>query len=148
VGGKINRSHTHTEREREQHPRHTHTHTQRKQHPKPPNKHWRRADKDEGVRREVAQDGVHLGLARLEEQKSTGHTHTHTPTENNTPDTHTRDKSNSPNPQTDTPNKHLTTLDGGATAVRATSHVRVGGRAEVSVEAGEIGFYKIFVYFE
>jgi len=28
--------------------------------------------------------------------------------------------------------KHLTTLEGGATTVRATSHARVGGRAEVS----------------
>jgi len=64
---------------------------------------------------------------------STGHTHT--PTENNTPDTntHTHDKNNTPNPQTNTSHKHLTTLEAGATTVRDTSHARVGGRAEVSV---------------
>ena len=55
--------------------------------------------------------------------------HTHTPTENNnTPDTdtHTHDKNNTPNPQPNTPHKHITTLEGGATTVRATSHARVG----------------------
>jgi len=36
-------------------------------------------------------------------------------------------------PQTNTSHKHLTTLNGGATTVRATSHARVGGRAEVSM---------------
>jgi len=36
---KINRSHTHTHTDREQHPRHTHTHTRQEQHPKPPNEH-------------------------------------------------------------------------------------------------------------
>jgi len=53
-------------------------------------------------------------------KRSTGHTHT--PTENNTPDTHTHthDKNNTPNPQTNTLHKHLTTLEGGATTVRAT----------------------------
>ena len=62
---------------------------------------------------------------------STGHTHTHTPTENNTPDpdTDTHDKNNTPNPQTNTPHKHFTTLEGGATTVRATSHARVGGHS-------------------
>ena len=65
-------------------------------------------------------------------KRSTGHTHT--PRENNTPDTHTQhDKNNTPNPQTNTPHKHLTTLEGGATTVSATSHTRVGRRAEVSV---------------
>jgi len=58
---------------------------------------------------------------------------THTPTENNAPDKHTHDKNNAPNPQTNTSHKHLTRLEGGATTVRATSHARVGGRAEVSV---------------
>ena len=63
-------------------------------------------------------------------KRSTGHTHT--PTENNTPDTdtHTHDKNNTPNPQTNISHKHLTTLEGGATTVRATSHARVGGCAE------------------
>jgi len=61
------------------------------------------------------------------------HTHTHTD-QRTTPSTpHTHDKNNNPNPQTNTPHKHLTTLEGGATTVRATSHARVGGRAEVSV---------------
>ena len=66
-------------------------------------------------------------------KRSTGHTHT--PTENTTPDTdtHAHDKNNTPNPQTNTSHKHLTTLKGGATTVRATSHARVGGRADVSV---------------
>ena len=56
--------------------------------------------------------------------------HTHTPTENNTPDTdtHTHDTNNTPNPQTKTSHKHLTTLEGGAMTVRATSHARAGGR--------------------
>ena len=51
--------------------------------------------------------------------------HTHIPTENNTPDTdtHTHDKNNTPNPQTNTSHKHLTTLEGGATTVRATSQI-------------------------
>jgi len=53
-------------------------------------------------------------------------THTHTPTGNNTnntpdTDTHAHDKNNTPNPQTNTSHKHLTTLEGGATTVRATS---------------------------
>jgi len=60
--------------------------------------------------------------------------HTHTPTEDNTPDTdtHAHDKNNTPNPQTNTSHEHSTTLGGGATTVRATSRP-VGGRAEVSV---------------
>ena len=47
--------------------------------------------------------------------------------------THTHDTNNTPNPQTNTPHKHLTTLEGGAMAASATSHAGVGGRAEVSV---------------
>jgi len=45
--------------------------------------------------------------------------HTHTPTENTTPDTdtHTHDKNNTPNPQTSTSQKHVTTLEGSATQV-------------------------------
>ena len=59
------------------------------------------------------------------------HTHTGHTDRENTPDTgiHTR--------TTRPPNEHLpqtlTTLNGGATTVRATSHARVGGRAEVSI---------------
>jgi len=69
--------------------------------------------------------------------KKINRSHTHTPTENITPDTdtHAHDKNNTPNPQTNTSHTHLTTLEGGATTVRATSHARVGGRAEVSVAA-------------
>jgi len=32
-------------------------------------------------------------------KRATGHTHTHTPTENNTPDTHIHDKNNTPTPK-------------------------------------------------
>ena len=43
--------------------------------------------------------------------KKINRSHTHTPTENNTPDTvtHTHDKNNTPNSQTNTRHKHLTT---------------------------------------
>jgi len=63
---------------------------------------------------------------------STGHTHTHR--QRTTAPTHTHDKNNNPNPQTNTPHKHSTTLEGGATTVRATSHARVGGHAEVNTK--------------
>jgi len=49
------------------------------------------------------------------------HTHTHAPTENNAPDTDTHTHTTRTTPQTNTPHKHLTTLEGGATTVRATS---------------------------
>jgi len=64
------------------------------------------------------------GLTYGKKDQQVTHTHTHTPTENNTPDTdtHAHDKNNTPNPQTNTYHKHLTTLEGGATTVRATSH--------------------------
>jgi len=67
--------------------------------------------------------------------KQINRSHTHTPTENNTPETetHAYDKYNTPNPQTNTSHKHFAKLEGGATTVRASSHARVGGRAEVSV---------------
>ena len=56
----------------------------------------------------------------LRKYQQVAHTHTHTPTENNTPDTdtHTHDKNNTLNPQTNTSHKRLTTLEGGATTVR------------------------------
>jgi len=44
-------------------------------------------------------------------------THTHTPTENNTPDTDTHTHTTRTNPQTNITHKHLTTLEGGATAI-------------------------------
>jgi len=63
--------------------------------------------------------------AGVKDQQVT-HTHTHTDREQHPPTpTHTHDKNNTPNPQTNTPHKHLTTLEGGATTVRATSHAWV-----------------------
>jgi len=62
-------------------------------------------------------------------KRSTGHTHTHR--QRTTPPisthTHAHDKDDTPNPQTNTPHKHLTTLEAGATTVRATTHAWVGG---------------------
>jgi len=62
----------------------------------------------------------------LSQEKDQQVTHTHTPTENNTADadTHTHDKNNTPNPQTNISHKHSTTLEGGATTVRATACYR------------------------
>jgi len=54
--------------------------------------------------------------------------HTHNTTTRTTP--HTNNHTNeAPNP----PTAHSTTLKGGATTVRTTTHARVGGRAEVGV---------------
>ena len=66
------------------------------------------------------------------DQKVT-HTHRQRTTPPTLTHTHPHDKNNTPNPQTNTSHKHLTTLEGGATTVRAASHAWVGGRAEVSV---------------
>ena len=62
------------------------------------------------------------------------HTHTGHTDRENTPDTgtHTR-TTRKKEKKTNTSHKHLTTLEGGATTVRATSHARVGDRAEVSM---------------
>jgi len=67
--------------------------------------------------------------------KKINRSHTHTDREQHPRHrhTHAHDKNNTPNPQTNTSHKHLTTLEGCATTVRATSHAGVGGRAEVSV---------------
>ena len=68
-------------------------------------------------------------------KRSTGHAHTHTHIHrqrNNTPDTDTHTHTMRTTPQTNTSHKHFM-LEGGETTVRATSHARVGGRAEVSV---------------
>jgi len=55
--------------------------------------------------------------------KKRNRSHTHTPTGNNTPDTDTHTTKTTPQtPKTNTSHKHLTTLEGGATTVRATSH--------------------------
>jgi len=58
-----------------------------------------------------------------EVKRSTGHTHTHTDREHHPRHrhTHAHDKNNIPNPQTNTFHKYLTTLEGGATTVRAFS---------------------------
>jgi len=65
-------------------------------------------------------------------KRSTGHTQTHTDREQHPDtDTHTHDKNNTPNPQTNTPHKHLTTLEGGATTVPW----QVRPRASLAVEA-------------
>jgi len=45
-------------------------------------------------------------------KRSTGHSHTCTDREQHPQHTHTHDKNNTPNPQTNTPHKHLTTLEG------------------------------------
>jgi len=68
--------------------------------------------------------------------KQINRSHTHTHRQRTTPPTptHTRTRQEQhPKPQPNTSHKHLTTLEGGATTVRVTSHARVGGRAEVSV---------------
>ena len=57
--------------------------------------------------------------------RETGHTHTTTRQEQH----HKQITTTRTNP----PTPHSTPLKGGATTVRATSHARVGGRAEVSV---------------
>jgi len=66
-------------------------------------------------------------------KQSTGHTHTGHTDRENTPDTGTHTRTTRKQKPTNTSHKHLTTLEGGATTVRATSHARVGGRAEVSM---------------
>ena len=63
------------------------------------------------------------------EQINRSHTHTHRQRTKSPTPTHTHGKNNTPNPQTNTPHKHLTTLEGGATTVRATSHARVGAQS-------------------
>jgi len=96
----------HTTRRRHTHT-HTHTHTLPRGGEGPGNVAEALCEHDEMVR-----------------CKKINRSHTHTHGENNTPDTHTHDQNNTPNPQTNTPHKHLTTLEGGATTVRATSMVR------------------------
>ena len=62
-------------------------------------------------------------------KRSTGHTHTHTDREQHPDtDTHTHTRTTRTTPQTNTPHKHLTTLEGGATTVRATFQSRVNPR--------------------
>jgi len=58
-----------------------------------------------------AEHVIHICAAASQEYvKDQQVTHTHTPTENNTPDTdtHAHDKNNAPNPQTNTSHKHST----------------------------------------
>jgi len=55
--------------------------------------------------------------------------------------TQTHDKNNTTNDQTKDRPPHLTTIEGGAATVRTTSHARVGGRAEVSVNMAHASLY-------
>jgi len=74
------------------------------------------AGKQPAVGREgcwAGQPNTKGGTHRCESAKNINTSHTHT--ENNTPDTHTHDKNNTPHPPKNTPHKHLTTLEGGAT---------------------------------
>ena len=73
-------------------------------------------------------EGRHLQQRAPAGCKKINRSHTHTPTENITPDTDTHTHTTRTTPQTNASHKHLTTLEGGATTVRATSHARVGGR--------------------
>jgi len=68
------------------------------------------------------------------------HTHTHTDREQHPRHRHrhAHDKNNTPNPQTNTSHKHLTTLEVGATTVRATSHAR----AVSCQRRGELAFIR------
>jgi len=50
----------------------------------------------------------------------------------------THDKNNTTNDHTKEHPPYLTTIEGGATTVRTTSHTRVGGRAEVSVAGNRL----------
>jgi len=87
--------------------------------------------------------------------KMTNRSHTHTDREQHPRQRHTHTHTTRTTPQTNTSHKHLTTLEGAATTVRATSNARVGGRAEVSVRGRVqvrrglgLGLYKILFYFE
>jgi len=68
-----------------------------------------------------------------DQQAINTHTHTHTHRQRTTPPTPTPTHTTRTTPQTHKrtpPTKHLSTLEGGATTVCATSHARVGGRAK------------------
>jgi len=69
--------------------------------------------------------------SRRREKINRSHLHTHRQRTTPPTPTHTHDQNNTPNPQTNTSHKHSTTVEGGATTVRTTSHARMGGRAEV-----------------
>jgi len=64
--------------------------------------------------------------------RSHTHTHTHTHREQHPRHKHTRQEQH-PTPPNKQPPQTLNNAQGGATRVRATSHARVGGRAEVSM---------------
>ena len=100
---KINRSHTHPHRQRTTPPTPTHTHTRQEQHPR------------------LEENGPQ-GPYVLKDQQVT---HTNTQQEQ---DSTRHDENNTPNPQTNTSHKHITTLEGGAATVRATSHARLTWR--------------------
>jgi len=72
------------------------------------------------VRRQRPKAAFHRSRVLLPSCKKINRSHSHTPTENKTPDTdtHANDKNNTPNPQTNTSHKHLTTLEEGAGEAR------------------------------
>jgi len=117
----------------------SHTNTRPEQHhkrphrgPQPQRSKLARRRRTTGVL-SWTRDGLGASLSHTRVScKKINRSHTHTSTDNNTPDT-AHDKNNTPNPQTNTSHKHSTTLGGGATTVRATTHARVGGRTEDSV---------------
>ena len=79
------------------------------------------------IQRGALADELLLGTVN----RSTGHTHAHTDREQHPRHRHTHTHTTRTTPQTNTFHKHLTTLEGAATTVRATSHARVSGHDEV-----------------
>jgi len=130
--------HTHTHRQRSTPPTPTHTHTHDKNNiPQPPNKHLPHTLNN--ARRRVnpnkREENGEFRIRRRESGSVQGergkhinssHTHTHTDRKQNTRHRHIHTtRTTSHNLQTNTSHKHLPTLEGGATTVRATSHARV-----------------------
>jgi len=121
--------HTHTHRLKTTPPTPTHTHAHDENNT--PNTSHKALNNARRCRREWCICRTVLTCKKI----NRSHTHAHTDREQHPRQrhTHTHDKNNTPSPQTNPSHKYLTMLEGGATTVRATSHTRVGGRAEVSV---------------
>jgi len=83
-------------------------------------------------------------------KRSTGHKHTHTPTDREQHPrhrhTHTHNKNNTPNPQTNTPHKHLTTLEGGNNTY-ATQAEHTADSTGAEEAAGLILVFLVYVLF-
>jgi len=84
---------------------------------------WNVDLRDPAAQEDEEQTSSHCMLLYACLKRSTGHTHTHTPIENNTPDTHAHDKNTTSNHQTNTSHKHSTTLESGATTVRVNIYI-------------------------